>query len=164
MLVSSLFFPVLPRSSNHFTISDKSKGAVVLMIDGLIHQTYFAKYNKVLQLGLLDGQWTPQEYQPLQMLSRIKVEFSSREDLDNHGWQSLTQTTFPYQHFHLNSSHLWHRWHTIYYVRIKYNFLFFEINWFSKIFRTSPIILFTTLNSVKYRQNSEKILIHILRS
>ena len=55
------------------------------MIDGLIHQTYFAKYNKVLQLGLLDGQWTPQEYQPLQMLSRIKVEFSSGEDLDNHG-------------------------------------------------------------------------------
>ena len=84
--------------------------------------------------------------------------------LCNSSWNSIfNSNNFPTStDCHLNSA---------YYVLTTYirqlqttyisDFLFIEENLFPQIFRTSPIILFTTLDSLKYRQNSEEKNPHI---
>ena len=104
----------LPRSGNHWTISNKSKGAVGWWLMVWIHQTYFA-----LQGGITAGAVGRTQHRTGIRHSHCRCYQGSKQIVaqgriltDNvvthHGTQSLTQTTT------VNSTPPTMTWHTRY--------------------------------------------------
>ena len=163
-IYANIFFPVLPKPGNHWTISNKSKGAVGWWLMVWIHQAYFALHRtryyswcSWLETAIVSA-----------TADVIKDQSSSGEDLDWHRRNSSQKTIFKSNNFPIPTTSFQLLPFTTYHLLLcedsGQSVTFSEINWFSQIFRTSPIILFTKLSSVKYRQNSEEILIYFLRS